>query len=68
MICPAIVREYNHHMGSVDLFDMLMSLYKVDHKSRQWYRRIFYWLFNVAIVNGWQETMSADKNSSFRAV
>jgi len=51
VICPAIVREYNHHMGGVNLFDMLLTLYKVDHKSRKWYRRIFYWSFNVAIVN-----------------
>ena len=24
--CPAIIKEYNEHMGGVDLFDMLMSL------------------------------------------
>ena len=23
---PAIIKEYNEHMGGVDLFDMLMSL------------------------------------------
>lgn len=28
--CPAIV-----HIGGVDLFDMLMSLYKVDHRSNK---------------------------------
>ena len=57
--CPAIVRESNEHMGGVDLFDMLMSLYKVDHKSNKWYRRIFFWVLHVvnvlhvAVVNGW---------------
>ena len=51
--CPTIVKEYNEHMGWVDLFDMLMSLYKLDHKSCKWYRRIFFWVLNVAIVNGW---------------
>jgi hypothetical protein len=51
--CPAIVREYNQHMGGVDLFDMLMALYRVDHKSTKWYRRIFFWALNVAAVNGW---------------
>jgi len=51
--CPAIVKEYNEHMGGVDLFDMLMSLYKLDHKSCKWYRRIFLWVLNVAVVNGW---------------
>ena len=36
--CPAIVKEYNEHMGGVDLFDTLMSLYKVtsqEHKMVQ---------------------------------
>ena len=51
--CPAIVKEYNEHMGGVDVFDMLMSLYQVDHKSTKWYRRIFFWALNVAIINGW---------------
>jgi hypothetical protein len=51
--CPAIVREYNQHMGGVDLFDMLLALYKCDHKSKKWYRRIFLWSLNVAVVNGW---------------
>jgi len=40
-------------MGGVDLFDMLMALYKIDHKSTKWYRRIYFWVLNVAIVNGW---------------
>lgn len=51
--CPAVVQEYNSHMGGVDLFDMLMSLYRVDHKSLKWYRRIFLWALNLAVVNGW---------------
>ncbi|KAK0046219.1 DNA polymerase subunit gamma-2 mitochondrial [Biomphalaria pfeifferi] len=51
--CPAAVTEYNANMGGVDLFDMLAGLYRVDHKSRKWYRRIFYWALNVACVNSW---------------
>jgi len=51
--CPAAVAEYNTNMGGVDLFDMLAAMYRVDHKSRKWYRRIFYWALNVACVNGW---------------
>jgi len=33
-------------MGGIDLFDILVSLYKDDHKSNKWYR-------HVAVVNGW---------------
>jgi len=31
--CPAIVEEYDEHMGGGDLFDMLMSLYRL-HVAR----------------------------------
>ena len=32
--CPDIVRQYNHSMAGTDLYDVFMSLYKIDHKSR----------------------------------
>ena len=51
--CPAIAGEYNQFMGGVDLFDMLMSLYRIDHRSKKWYRRIFYWSIHLGTVNGW---------------
>lgn len=50
---PNIVKMYNKHMGGVDLFDMLMALYRLDHKSKKWYRRIFLLAINLSIVNGW---------------
>ncbi|KRY45062.1 PiggyBac transposable element-derived protein 3 [Trichinella britovi] len=39
--CPAIVKEYNKYMGGVDLARVLRALYRIDHRSRKWYRRIF---------------------------
>ena len=51
--CPAAVIEYTAHMGGVDLFDVLSAMYHIDHKSVKWYRRIFYWVLNVACINGW---------------
>jgi len=51
--CPAAITEYNSHMGGVDLFDMLSAIYRIDHKSVKWYRRIFYWALNVACINSW---------------
>lgn len=50
---PAIVRSYNESMGGVDLFGMLIALYRVGIRSRRGYLRIVYWVFNVAVVNGW---------------
>ncbi|XP_047116180.1 piggyBac transposable element-derived protein 3-like [Schistocerca piceifrons] len=50
---PLIVKEYNEHMGGVDLADMLTELYRINARSKKWYMRIVYWCFNVAVVNSW---------------
>lgn len=50
---PAIVRSYNESMGGVDLFGMLISLYRINIRSKRGYMRIVHWCFNVAVVNGW---------------
>jgi len=50
---PAIVDRYNRNMGGVDLSDMLLELYKVNHRSKKWYMRIGYWCINVTVVNSW---------------
>lgn len=50
---PAIVSEYNKHMGGVDLSDMLMELYKINHRSAKWYMRIFYWALGTSVTNSW---------------
>ena len=50
---PAIVAEYNASMGGVDLFDMFQSLYRMEHRSKRWYMRIFYWMISTSAINGW---------------
>lgn len=51
--CPQIVKEYNKHMGGVDLADMLISLYKTPFKTRRWYIGIFAQLIDICINNAW---------------
>ena len=48
-----IVKEYNNHMGTVDLCDMLMELYRSSTRSKKWYMRIVYYCIDVAVTNGW---------------
>ena len=50
---PLVVKEYNIHMGGVDLADMLLELYRTDLRSRKWYMRIVFYCLDVAVVNGW---------------
>lgn len=51
--CPDIVKQYNHHMGGVDLQDSLIGLYPIKLKSRKWYHRIFYHLLDCVTINCW---------------
>ena len=50
---PKIVKVYNSEMRGVDLFDMFQALYRLDHKIRRWYMRIFYWILASSVVNAW---------------
>jgi hypothetical protein len=51
--CPFIVKEYNNHMGGVDLADMLLALYRIDRRSKKYYTRIIYYLIGVCTTNAW---------------
>ncbi|KAJ8938954.1 hypothetical protein NQ318_019410 [Aromia moschata] len=44
-------KNYNKHMGYVDKFDMLKSIYEIDRKSKKWWHRIFWYLLDAAVVN-----------------
>lgn len=50
---PAIVGIYNECMGGVDLMDMLVALYRIHVRSKKWYRRLFFHLLDVVVVNCW---------------
>ena len=50
---PAMVTEYNSNMGGVDLCDMLMSMYRIRHRSTKYYMHIVFYCIGAAVVNGW---------------
>ncbi|KAL4121185.1 hypothetical protein QTP88_013747 [Uroleucon formosanum] len=50
---PASIGEYNSYMGGIDLHDMLVELYRVNIRVKQYYLRIVYHLLDMCIVNSW---------------
>lgn len=51
--CPDIVQRYNKSMGGVDLADQLISLYRINIKSKKAYHRLVFHFLDMSIVNAW---------------
>ena len=51
---PDIVGRYNASMGGVDLADQLLSLYRINIRSKKYYyNKIIFHMFDMAVVNAW---------------
>ena len=55
---PEVVAEYNQFMLGVDKIDQMMSYYSFVRKSIKWWRKVFFWLLDMSVVNSFikQET------------
>lgn len=51
--CPQIVKQYNAHMGGVDLADMLVALYRSNLKTKRWYMALFSQALDICVNNAW---------------
>ena len=50
---PALVKEYNCHMGGVDLQDMQVALYRTNIAVKRYYLCIVFHLLDMCVVNVW---------------
>lgn len=48
---PSVICEYNQYMGGVDHADQYIASYQFSRKSVKWWRKMFFWLLEVAVVN-----------------
>ena len=50
---PMVVDRYNQGMGGVDKADHYAVFYSIKRKSKKWWRKLMFWLLEVAIVNSY---------------
>jgi len=51
VIKPAIVEDYNHHMGHVDNAGRMANSYTASRQTWMWTKMLFFHLLDLAIVN-----------------
>lgn len=51
IVKPACVIDYNQNMGSVDKIDMLLSSTECVRKTLKWYKKLFFHLVDLVVVN-----------------
>lgn len=50
---PKCVNEYNKNMGSVDKTDMLLSSVECVRKTVKWYKKLFFHILDLSILNSY---------------
>ena len=50
---PVMIEQYNTYMGGVDKADQLLSYYGFNHRTIKWWKRTFFHLLDLAIVNSY---------------
>ena len=50
---PKAIQEYNHAMGGVDKADQMGVYYSFQRKSFKWWKKVFFWLLEVSVVNSY---------------
>ena len=48
---PNKIKQYSQYMKGVDKSNQLISYYEINRKTYKWWKRIFYQLIDVSIVN-----------------
>ena len=48
-----MIVDYNTYMLGVDKLDQMMSYYSFLHKTVKWWRKVFFWILEVATVNAY---------------
>ncbi|KAJ8968637.1 hypothetical protein NQ314_002197 [Rhamnusium bicolor] len=54
IIKPSCIIDYNENMGAVDKTDMLLSSVESVRKTVKWYKKLFFHILDLAVLNSYQ--------------
>lgn len=63
---PTVIVNYTKKMGAVDRADHYCASYGFMRKSLKWWRKMFFWLLEVAVVNSYILFKHNDGNKTVR--
>ena len=63
---PLVICDYTEHMGVVDRSDHYCTSYSFTRKTLKWWRKLFFWLLKVCLVNSFILYKQATHAASFR--
>ncbi|KAG8239258.1 hypothetical protein J437_LFUL010648 [Ladona fulva] len=66
-IKPAIVEDYNRHMGYVDKSDRMANSYSISRRTWKWTKKLFFHLLDLTILNAYITLSSVRSGMSHRS-
>ncbi len=60
---PSCLADYQKHMKGIDLLDQMAGYYQFQHRSKKWWRRIFFFCLSVACYNAYVGAWCAGGNT-----
>ena len=60
---PKMLEDYQQHMRGVDLLDQAISYYTLNHRSKKWWRRVFFYGMMVTAHNAY--VVAKDQGHAF---
>jgi len=51
---PKLIEEYNMNMHGVDWADQMIAYYDFSRRTKKWWRKVFFYLFQVSLGNDYQ--------------
>ena len=50
---PKMLDDYQKNMKGVDIFNQMTGYYLLNHRSKKWWRRIFFYLMEMSVYNAY---------------